>query len=81
MSKGEVAGKAPKMEKLVEGKTYCWCACGKAKNQPWCDGSHASTSMNTKIFKPEKDVTAAICMCKQTNNPPYCDGSHSNLSA
>jgi len=26
---------------VEEGKTYYWCSCGKSKNQPFCDGSHA----------------------------------------
>ena len=21
-------------------KTYYWCACGRSKSQPYCDGSH-----------------------------------------
>ena len=24
----------------LEAGTYYWCACGKSKNQPFCDGTH-----------------------------------------
>ena len=79
MAKGTVAGKAPQMEELEEGKTYAWCACGKSSTQPWCNGSHQGTEFSPNVFTPEEAKSAAMCMCKQTNNPPYCDGSHMSL--
>lgn len=24
----------------LEPGDYCWCACGRSKNQPFCDGTH-----------------------------------------
>lgn len=80
MEKGKVAGTMTKMVELIAGETYAWCACGKSKNQPWCDGSHMGSSFKPTVFtlaEPKKEV--ALCMCKQTKNPPYCDGSHMSL--
>ena len=79
MNKAKVAGKAPRIEELEEGKTYAWCSCGNSENQPWCNGAHAGSEFAPKVFKAEESKTAAMCMCKQTKNPPYCDGSHVNL--
>jgi CDGSH iron-sulfur domain-containing protein 3 len=79
MEKAKVAGKAPQMVELEEGKTYAWCACGKSDNQPWCNGAHAGSEFVPKVFKAEEAKTTAMCMCKQSKNPPYCDGSHMSL--
>jgi len=40
MSKPEIASKAPFAINVEQGKDYYWCACGKSKSQPFCDGSH-----------------------------------------
>lgn len=79
MEQPKVAGKAPQMEQLNEGKTYAWCACGKSENQPWCNGSHQGVEFVPNVFKAVETKMAAMCMCKMTNNPPYCDGSHTKL--
>lgn len=42
MSKPEIAGTAPLPLEVEAGKRYFWCACGKSKTQPLCDGSHNS---------------------------------------
>ena len=34
-----IAQKSPFVQKVEPG-TYWWCACGKSKGQPFCDGSH-----------------------------------------
>ena len=70
------AGDMPQMIELEEGKTYAWCACGDSKNQPFCDGSHATTEFTPVIFKAEESGTKALCMCKQTGGQPFCDGTH-----
>jgi CDGSH-type Zn-finger protein len=79
MEEPKAAGRAPKMENLVEGKNYAWCACGKSDNQPWCNGAHKGSDLAPKVFKAEASNNAAMCMCKQTKNPPYCDGSHASM--
>lgn len=58
------------------GKEYWWCACGRSKGQPFCDGSHHGTSTTPLAFNVEESLTVALCGCKLTERPPYCDGSH-----
>ncbi len=79
MEKPRIAAKGPKMEKLEMGKMNAWCACGTSSNQPWCDGSHKTTSFTPIVFKVDEDKTAAMCMCKQSKNAPFCDGTHATL--
>ena len=61
------------------GKTYVWCACGRSKSQPFCDGSHQGTGISPVPYKAEKSETAYFCGCKHTNSPPMCDGTHATL--
>jgi mannose-6-phosphate isomerase-like protein (cupin superfamily)/CDGSH-type Zn-finger protein len=61
------------------GKRYMWCACGRSKTQPFCDGSHAGTEFLPVAFTPKHDEDVIFCGCKQTGSGPFCDGSHSNL--
>lgn len=74
-----IAAKAPAMTDLEAGKDYFWCACGRSKNQPFCDGSHAGTGINPVKFTADKSKKAALCQCKGTANQPFCDGSHAQL--
>jgi CDGSH-type Zn-finger protein/quercetin dioxygenase-like cupin family protein len=65
---------------LKKGETYLWCACGRSQSQPFCDGSHKTTS-----FRPLRYVAQAegeevlFCGCKHSCNKPFCDGAHNNL--
>ena len=79
MPKGEVAQKAPYAVEVEEGKAYFWCACGRSKNQPFCDGSHEVTDLKPVRWKAEESGTKYFCGCKQTENQPFCDGSHKAL--
>lgn len=74
-----VAQKTPYAVELLAGKTYYWCACGRSKNQPFCDGSHKGTGIEPVEFTAEKTATAHLCGCKQTQDAPFCDGSHQSL--
>lgn len=56
--------------------TYYWCACGKSKTQPLCDGAHSGTDFSPVAFTVTEQKTVSLCGCKKTKNPPYCDGSH-----
>ena len=38
------AQKGPYQVTLDAGKAYFWCACGRSARQPFCDGSHKTTS-------------------------------------
>ncbi|HEY9079114.1 CDGSH iron-sulfur domain-containing protein [Magnetovibrio sp.] len=79
MSKPEVAADHPVEVVLEIGKKYAWCACGRSKTQPYCDGSHKGTDHQPVVFTAKKSGQAWLCMCKQTKNPPYCDGAHNAL--
>jgi len=59
------------------GKNYFWCACGKSKKQPLCDGSHNGTSFTPVIYKATESKRIFFCGCKATSKQPLCDGSHS----
>ncbi len=74
-----IAAKHPSKVELEAGKDYFWCRCGRSKNQPFCDGSHAGTGLEPVKFTAEKDGAAALCQCKATANSPFCDGSHTRL--
>ena len=74
-----VAQKAPFAAEVKEGETYYWCACGKSKNQPLCDGSHQGTSITPQAYTATETGTVYFCGCKMSKNPPLCDGSHNNL--
>lgn len=76
-----IAAKSPAKVELEEGKDYFWCRCGRSKNQPFCDGSHAGTGITPLKFKAEKSQNAALCQCKSSANAPFCDGSHTRLGA
>lgn len=74
-----IAAKGPAKVTLEEGKDYFWCQCGRSKNQPFCDGSHAGTGIEPLKFTADKNGDAALCQCKSTANGPFCDGSHTRL--
>ena len=74
-----IAAKVPTKVELEEGKTYFWCRCGRSKNQPFCDGSHAGTGLKPLKFTAEKTGAATLCQCKSSANAPFCDGSHTKL--
>lgn len=73
-----IADRKPCILKLQPG-SYSWCACGRSKNQPFCDGSHAGTGIGPVRFTVESEETMALCACKHTKHEPRCDGSHSTL--
>ena len=71
-----VAGSAPIKVDVEAGKTYSWCTCGRSTKQPFCDGSHKGTGMQSLKFVADKTESLFLCTCKATNNAPRCDGSH-----
>ncbi|MFQ5467426.1 MAG: CDGSH iron-sulfur domain-containing protein [Kiloniellaceae bacterium] len=73
------AQKAPYQVTLEAGKNYFWCACGRSKKQPFCDGSHEGTGLKPLMFRAEKTGDAWLCGCKSTGNKPMCDGTHNKL--
>ena len=75
MSEPTIAQKAPYTEDLEPG-TYWWCACGKSRTQPFCDGSHKDTGFTPVRYEADKSGKVFFCGCKATGKQPLCDGSH-----
>jgi len=63
----------------TEPGTYWWCACGRSKNQPFCDGSHEITGFLPLKVDIRKKMIVKWCTCKRTQTPPFCDHSHRDL--
>jgi CDGSH-type Zn-finger protein len=70
---------SPYLVEVEAEKVYFWCACGRSKNQPFCDGSHAGANKLPKRFKAERTEAVNLCGCKQTMDAPFCDGTHNVL--
>jgi CDGSH-type Zn-finger protein len=76
----EIGGRAPIAVEVEAGKSYWWCACGRSKAQPFCDGSHKGTIFTPLEFKPENNAKVFFCTCKRSGKMPLCDGSHKKLA-
>lgn len=81
MADAVIASRKPFYRDLQVGRTYLWCACGRSKRQPFCDGrSHEGTGIEPVRYTCTAEGEEALfCGCKQTATPPFCDGTHSNL--
>lgn len=79
MSSPDMPLKAPYPVEVEAGKKYWWCACGRSKSQPFCDGSHKGTAFMPVEFTSEKSEKVWFCGCKHSANKPLCDGSHKKL--
>ena len=80
MSVPNIAQKAPIPVVVEAGKDYWWCACGRSKNQPFCDGSHKGSGLVPMKVTPEKSGDYWLCACKQSGKKPLCDGTHRTLA-
>jgi CDGSH-type Zn-finger protein len=78
MSEPTVFQKFPIVQ-AVEPGVYWWCACGRSKAQPFCDGSHKGTEFSPLKTEIKEKKTVAWCACKHSKNKPFCDGSHKSL--
>jgi mannose-6-phosphate isomerase-like protein (cupin superfamily)/CDGSH-type Zn-finger protein len=74
-----VAQPKPCLVTLEAGRTYFWCACGRSRKQPFCDGSHQGSGMQPRELVAERTEEVLLCGCKHTCGAPFCDGSHTNL--
>ncbi|MBM3585317.1 MAG: CDGSH iron-sulfur domain-containing protein [Alphaproteobacteria bacterium] len=79
MSEAVIAQKGPYPVEVEAGKTYWWCACGRSKKQPFCDGSHKVTSLTPVSHTAEKAGRLFFCGCKHSARKPFCDGTHGRL--
>jgi CDGSH iron-sulfur domain-containing protein 3 len=75
----QIGGRQPIPVKVEEGKRYWWCACGLSKAQPFCDGSHKTTTFVPVEFRPTASAEVWFCACKRSSRKPMCDGSHQKL--
>jgi CDGSH-type Zn-finger protein len=73
-----VAQRSPFAIELRPG-TYWWCACGRSKTQPFCDGSHKNSAFSPVKLEIAETRTVALCGCRQSKTAPFCDGAHNAL--
>lgn len=78
MSEAICTQKNPYAVELEPGDYY-WCACGRSKSQPFCDGSHGGTDITPVKFTVTEKETKYLCGCRATNTAPFCDGTHSKV--
>lgn len=79
MSEAVIAQKGPYAVDVVAGKTYWWCACGRSAKQPFCDGSHKTTTFQPRTYTAETTTRLWFCGCKRSSKAPICDGTHGRL--
>jgi CDGSH-type Zn-finger protein len=73
-----IAQKGPYALTLQPG-TYWWCACGRSKTQPFCDGAHKVTDITPVKFELTEAKQVYFCGCKHSRTSPLCDGTHKTL--
>jgi CDGSH-type Zn-finger protein len=78
MAEPTIAQKSPYPKDLAPGD-YWWCACGRSNSQPFCDGSHKSTSFTPIKFSVGQQEQKWLCGCKHSKKAPFCDGTHKSL--
>lgn len=78
MPEPTVAQKGPYALELEPG-TYWWCACGRSKSQPFCDGSHKGSGFTPTKLELTERKKVWLCGCKHSKKQPHCDGSHQGL--
>lgn len=79
MSDPVIARREPIPVDVEADKVYFWCACGRSKAQPFCDGSHRGTDFAPLPWKAPETKRVFFCACKRTGGKPLCDGSHNKL--
>ena len=70
------ASNSPFAVTVEKGKDYLWCACGRSKNQPFCDGSHIGSEFAPVTYTASESKEVYFCGCKGTATKPLCDYSH-----
>lgn len=76
MSTAHRAADTPFAVNVEAGKDYWWCACGRSKNQPFCDGSHKGGAFTPQKYSATDSKTVYFCGCKASGHKPLCDGTH-----
>jgi len=78
MDQPNIVQKFPIVRDMAAG-SYHWCACGRSKDQPFCDGSHEGTPFTPKQVEIAAPRKVAWCACKHSHQAPFCDGTHRQL--
>jgi CDGSH-type Zn-finger protein len=78
MTEAVIVQKQPFAVELEAG-TYWWCACGRSKNQPFCDGSHKGSEFTPQQIELQEAKKLWLCGCRRSGNKPHCDGTHKTL--
>jgi CDGSH-type Zn-finger protein len=73
------ASDTPYAVEVEAGQSYFWCACGRSKAQPFCDGSHKGIDFTPVKYEAIESEKVFFCGCKCTESQPMCDGSHKNI--
>jgi CDGSH-type Zn-finger protein len=76
MSIPKRASDTPYAVEVETGKSYFWCAGGKSKLQPFCDGSHKAKDFTPVKYEATESKKIFFSGCKSTASQPMCDGSH-----
>ncbi|KGD60315.1 hypothetical protein T9A_02708 [Alcanivorax jadensis T9] len=76
MDKPVTVSRQPYPLPVKKGEKVFWCACGRSKNQPYCDGSHKGTDITPVAYTAPRDKIVFFCGCKHSGKGPVCDGSH-----
>lgn len=79
MAEPTIAQRSPFRHEVIPGKSYWWCACGRSRRQPFCDGSHKGTEFSPVQYDATETKTVFFCGCKHSGSKPFCDGTHSKL--
>ncbi len=74
-----IAQRGPYAIAVEAGKSYWWCACGRSKSQPFCDGSHKGSGFSPIEYKAADAGDVYFCGCKRTGSKPCCDGTHETV--
>jgi len=78
-ARGVVAQKGPYPVAVEAGKTYHWCACGRSRSQPFCDGSHKGSEFSPIPYLADRSATVYFCGCKHSGKGSLCDGTHNSV--
>ncbi|NVJ50432.1 MAG: CDGSH iron-sulfur domain-containing protein [Gammaproteobacteria bacterium] len=72
------ANDGPIAVNVEKDQQYFWCACGRSRKQPFCDGSHKGTGISPIKYVASESRKVFFCACKATKKTPLCDGSHND---
>jgi CDGSH iron-sulfur domain-containing protein 3 len=77
----EIGGRQPIVVNVEAGRSYWWCACGRSKSQPFCDGSHKGSAFTPVQWTAPESKRVSFCACKQIDTQPLRSGAHQALQA